>query len=57
MKKKYVIGIESLLNVIGVATLRGDKNFKQKLQAVINKKLLIDLTKEDYEYIMKNYTE
>jgi hypothetical protein len=57
MKKKYTIGLNDLLNVIGVATLRGDKKFKQKLQAVVNEKIRIDVTKEDYEYIMKNYTE
>lgn len=53
MKK---IGLSDLLNVSGVAGMRGDKKFSKEMDRKINK-IEIEISDEDYEYILKNYTE
>ena len=53
---KY-IGLNNLLNVIGMAVLKHDKNFELRMKELLNEKIEIEISDEDWDYILENYTE
>ncbi len=50
------IGLNDLLNVQGTAVMNHDKLFAKKMAEILNK-ITFDIPKEDWEWIMKNYTK
>lgn len=53
--EKETLGLSDLLNVAGVAVLRGDKHFSDKIKSLINEKVRIEVEPEDMRYIERMY--
>ncbi len=51
------IGLNDLQNVCGMAVLKNEKEFARKMRDKINSRIQIEISKEDYDHIMNNYTE
>ena len=51
------LGLREILNVITAARMKKDKNFATRIETIANEKLRFDISDEDYQYILDNYTE